>query len=113
MHELSFIENILAASAEAAQKNDLHRITRIRLEIGKLYQLVPDLLYFAFETAAAGTIFEGARLDIEWKSLTGLCSDCKQTFPVAESVFICPGCGSFNISLISGKELLIKSIEGE
>ena len=113
MHEISFIENILMACTEASRKNNLQQVTRVSLEIGKLYQLVPDLLYFAFETAVAGTIFEGAELDIEWKSLTGLCSDCNQSFPVEEFVFICPGCGSFNLSLISGKELLIKSIEGE
>ncbi len=112
MHELTFIENILRACTEASQQNHLKKVTRISLEIGKMYQLVPDLLHFAFKTAVTGTLFEGATLDIEWKSLTGECTGCGHSFTIEEFVFICPECGSFNIKLVSGKELLIKSIEG-
>ena len=40
------------------------------------------------------------------------CRVCGNDFEVQENIFLCP-CGSSDLEIISGKELFIKSIEGE
>ena len=113
MHELAFIENIVTACTEAALNNGLSRVSRVSIVVGKLHQLVPDLMHFAFETATENSILGGAELEIEWIPVSAFCRDCSKTIPVNDGIYICPECGSFNLRLIAGKELYIKHIEGE
>ena len=60
MHEFSIIENILTIVEEISVKEGLTSISKVSLLIGKMRQIVPDTMSFAFEAAAKGTIAESA-----------------------------------------------------
>ncbi len=61
MHELSITRNVVAIVSERAEGQ---RVTRVRLEIGRLTAVVPDSIRFCFDICAQGTPLEGAELEI-------------------------------------------------
>ena len=61
MHELSITRNVVAIVSERAVGQ---RVTRVRLEIGRLSAVVPDSIRFCFDICAQGTPLEGAELEI-------------------------------------------------
>jgi len=113
MHELSLMNNVIDILHDVAKKNKLKKVTKVKLEIGQMMQVVPHVLVFAYETVTKGTIFEGSKLDIEIIPIKTVCADCKKEFDVDDNIYICPNCGSKNLGLVTGKELLIKSMEGD
>ena len=113
MHELAVIEGIIGTMTEVAAANHLSRISRLDLVIGKMHQLVPDMLEFSFKTATQGTLAERCELVIDWRPVVVSCRDCGNHSGIIDHIFICPHCGSFRLDTESGKELYIKSITGE
>jgi hydrogenase nickel incorporation protein HypA/HybF len=61
VHELSITRNVVAIVSERAVGQ---RVTRVRLEIGRLTAVVPDSIRFCFDVCAQGTPLEGAELEI-------------------------------------------------
>jgi Zn finger protein HypA/HybF involved in hydrogenase expression len=41
------------------------------------------------------------------------CKNCKDEIMINDNSFCCSNCGSVELDIIQGKELFIKSIEGE
>ncbi|MDR1740772.1 MAG: hydrogenase maturation nickel metallochaperone HypA [Synergistaceae bacterium] len=62
MHELSFAEAIQSTLAELPL--DGRRVRRVVLSVGRMRQVDPELLEFAFGVASRGTPSEGAVLSI-------------------------------------------------
>lgn len=61
MHELSLTQNIVAIVADHAKTRI---VRRVRLAVGPLACVEPQALHFCFDLAAAGTVLEGAQLEI-------------------------------------------------
>jgi hydrogenase nickel incorporation protein HypA/HybF len=61
VHELSITRNVVAIVSERAEGQ---RVTRVRLEIGRLTAVVPDSIRFCFDICAQGTPLAGAELEI-------------------------------------------------
>jgi hydrogenase nickel incorporation protein HypA/HybF len=81
--------------------------------VGHLRQVVPGALEFAFELTAAGTSVEGAELDMEVVPAAGRCRSCGVESELAGFPLQCAGCGSSDLQLIRGEELLVDSLELE
>lgn len=113
MHELSIISNVYRIVEETAASGGLKKITKINLMVGALNQVVPEMLLFAYETITRGTFAEGSELVIIPVPIRMKCNICKNVFSLTENLFICTSCGSPDLELLEGKELFIKSIEGE
>ncbi len=65
MHEFSIMEKLFNIILEQAEQNQLINVKKIHLKIGKLRQIMPDFLEFAFEQVAKDTIAANAKLTIE------------------------------------------------
>lgn len=113
MHELSIAENLRNLVLETAGKEKLKKVTGVNICFGQLVQIVPEIFKFAFEECVRDTVAMGARLDIEIKPVKLECRKCKAEFTIGESLFLCERCGSDDIVIKEGKELFVKSIEGE
>ena len=113
MHELSIISNIFDILEEVADEHHLVTITKVKLNIGKLQQIVPDMLSFAFDTVAKGTRAEGARLEVQEIPISMQCQTCSTEFFVEEQGYICPECSGTNLTTLQGMEILLESVEGE
>ena len=113
MHELAIVSDMFRIIHEGSEEQKLKRIDKVYFAIGKMMQVVPDLFRFAFDSAKEDTIAANAELEIEFLPVKMQCEDCKNEFTVEHNIFKCPECQSVNLDLIQGKELYIKSIEGE
>ena len=113
MHEFSLIENIFKILDDIIKKEKIKKIDKINLIVGEMLQIVPETLVFAFDAVKKGTKCENAKLNIEIQPITIKCNICKRNIELNKDQYICPQCKGNDFKIISGKEFIIKSIEGE
>jgi hydrogenase nickel incorporation protein HypA/HybF len=107
MHELAITESIVTAITE--RMGDAP-IRRVRVQVGRLSGVVPGALRFCFELAAEGTTLDGAELEIISSPGRGQCRACHAEFDTDDLLVICR-CGSVDIEVTGGQELLIREVE--
>lgn len=113
MHEMSVVSSIIDIALQTAGENNLSVIQKIKCKVGQQHHLAPDLMEYAFSFFSRDTIASQADLVIEKVPITMTCLDCKRLFTVSNRMYICPDCGSVHLNMVSGRELIIESIEGE
>jgi len=113
MHESGIAEDLAAIVLETARRVNLSKVTKVNISFGQMIQIVPDIFEFAFRETVRNSIAEDAELDIEIVPVKMKCMNCGSDFQVKENNFACNVCGSTDLDIIQGKELFIKSIEGE
>jgi hydrogenase nickel incorporation protein HypA/HybF len=110
MHELSLSSAIVNTVAKHA---DGRRVTVVSLRVGRLRQVIPETLEFYFEFVARGTVCEGARLEQEVTDARLRCLPCELEWEIEIPAFRCPTCGGSDVSIASGNEFEVESIEVE
>lgn len=65
MHELSIALALVELTSEEAERLRAARVNTLYVRLGTSSGVVADALRFSFDVAAAGTIAEGARLELE------------------------------------------------
>ena len=112
MHEMGIaLEIIDIVNASVPEGADPGSVRKVHLQVGKLSAIVADSLRFCFEVATRDTPLAGAQLVIEELPVVALCNECGHRWTVEEPVFICEKCDSGSLSIVSGRELDIRSIE--
>ena len=107
MHELAVTQSVVDAVSERV---GTRRVVSVRVEVGTLSGIVADAMRFCFEIASGQTVLEGARLDIDERPGEAHCRDCGSDFMLADLVLLCP-CGSADVEVTSGRDLVITSVE--
>jgi hydrogenase nickel incorporation protein HypA/HybF len=113
MHEFSLAKNIIEIVEEAIQKNNATIVIRIELEIGKLSGVEIPALETALDCLRAGSIVNNATIVLNAVEAIAVCRTCHQEYKPVDLYTPCPGCDSFGPEIISGKELIVKSIIAE
>jgi hydrogenase nickel incorporation protein HypA/HybF len=108
MHELSIADAVVRIVCDHAGGRP---VTRVELKVGHLRQVVPSSLAFAFALVAEGTVAEGAELAIEEVPPAGRCRTCGEEGALDGFPFACARCGSFDLELLRGEELLVDCLE--
>jgi hydrogenase nickel incorporation protein HypA/HybF len=111
VHEMGITQGILAASFDAARGAGADSISEIRISIGELTEIQEFALQFAFEALTPGTMAEGATLVVTHIPAKSKCNDCGIEYQHDRFQMICPECGSFNVTPLTGREMQIDSIE--
>ena len=107
MHELGITQNIVHIVAERA---GAQKVSRVKLEIGKLSAIMPDAIRFCFDLCAQGTGLEGAVLEIDEIPGRGRCTGCGEEMQLSLMAGTCQ-CGCRDITCLAGQELNIKEME--
>ncbi len=113
MHELSIIESVLGTVEAVARENGARAVTAIRIQVGPLAGVVPELLDSAFQAARQGTLAESAVLTIEIPAVRVRCRACGAESEPAGSDLVCPACASAGAEIVRGTELTLMSVELE
>ena len=108
MHEFSIASAVVDTAVRHA---DGRRVALVRVRCGRLRQVVPDSLEFAFGLVSRETLCEGARLEQEEVPARLRCEDCDHDWEISMPVFRCPACGSADTEVLSGEELEVESID--
>ncbi len=113
MHEMSLMAGVFDAVNAALLDYQVTKVTKVKLQVGKFTNAEPASLEFAFQAFAQGTFVEGAELEIEEVPVVAKCNCCGNEFNANQLVFFCPKCENYDIEIISGRELILESLEVE
>jgi hydrogenase nickel incorporation protein HypA/HybF len=113
VHEVSLVLALLELADDAARREGASRIEVVHVELGALSGVVPEALAFAFAGAKAGTLAEGARLEIHLLPAVAYCVACGREFEVQSDfgVVLCPCCERPSAALRQGYELTLSRLE--
>jgi hydrogenase nickel incorporation protein HypA/HybF len=113
MHELSIVASLFEVLLAKAQENRATKIVGVRLKVGKLAGIVPELLESAFDRYKQDTIAAEARLEMEEVPLKLRCRKCGAEIEKEDFVLVCPSCKGTDLEILEGMELLLDKIDLE
>jgi hydrogenase nickel incorporation protein HypA/HybF len=113
MHEFSLAQNILEIVEEAVENNNSSKVVAITLEIGTMAGIEIVALETALEMVRKGTVLDNAEIRIIKILAKAVCNVCHQQFEPTGIIDPCPACNNFGMTVLSGKGLIVKSIELE
>ena len=110
MHELSLARDLLSAIERKLDRGNA-RVVRVSVGVGAAAGIVSESLRFAFRVICEGTRVDGAELSVTTIAARGRCADCGIVFEFDGLIGRCPGCGRLGGELLSGGELILRTIE--
>jgi hydrogenase nickel incorporation protein HypA/HybF len=109
MHELSLCESIHAI-VEGAREG--RPVESVQVRLGQLRQVVPETLASCWALVTESGPLAGSSLEIEQVPVVLDCRSCgRRTTLDAALVLRCGSCGSAEVTLVSGEEFLVVSLE--
>ena len=106
MHELGIVTEVYRTCRAALESREPGRLEHVRMAVGELSAVEPELLRFGWEAVTQGGSDEGATLEIEWHPARQLCADCGVVPERAPGSWLrlCPRCEQ-PLQLEGGNEL--------
>jgi len=111
MHEVSLTESIVEIVVEEAKRLGASRVTRVFVDVGVLSHVKQEALLFCFAAVSAGTLAEGAELEITRIGGSGWCADCRKSTPLTGRYDPCPECGGYQVRVTGGDDFRLREIE--
>lgn len=118
MHEFSLASSLIEYVSEIAKKNSLEKVSDIYIEVGEMTHIDARQLRFCLKVASQNTVAEKSKFHIKKSMPVLFCPKCNSTSKlkkerlISEYAFECPICGSQDVELKEGRELLLKRIKG-
>ena len=113
MHELSITKSILLTCERTAAQQNVTRIRKINLLLGKYSGVIPEYVDNCFALISPGTICDGASIIYHPQQIRIRCRSCGEEASPGDEIFTCPSCGSSSIEIIQGFDVYVESIEAE
>jgi len=115
MHELGIAQDLFHIVEDKAKENNLKAVTKIIVIVGEASGIEEDFLrHNLVDHLMPGTIAEKAELEITKEPLQARCLSCGSEIDSRESSSLeCPNCGGSNLEITQGKDVYIRTIEGE
>ena len=111
MHEIKIMQNVVSILEEQISSPEIGEVRTIFLEVGKLRYIIPDIMITGFKNIPKSKKLEKAELEIKEVPVRVKCLKCDDIGEISPDVFKCPSCGSDDVEMVSGDELIIKGIE--
>lgn len=113
MHELALTQSILRIALTEAERHGAKRVLAIRIKVGVLSGVLPELIQEYYNIVSANTAAEKAEISVERVPATIECRDCGAKNEAQRFVITCPECGGSQIRLLAGREFYVDSLEVE
>jgi hydrogenase nickel incorporation protein HypA/HybF len=98
-------------TAEVEQSPHDGRVLGLDLIIGRMSGVHVDSIRFGFEMLSPGTLVESAELRIQEPKAALHCRACGKDQEIEQILLECAFCGSREISIEGGQQLILQSIE--
>lgn len=108
MHEIGLCEGVLAVALDAAAGE---QVERVRLRVGRLQGVVPEVFDQAWTMVSEGTAAAGSKVELVDVPVQVRCRACGQETDSPEAPFSCRHCGSPDIEILGGEELVVEEVE--
>jgi hydrogenase nickel incorporation protein HypA/HybF len=113
VHELAVTQSLLDTVLNEAKAAKANKVTRINLVVGELSGVASECVQFYFDILKKDTAAREAAIDFKQVPAQLRCRDCRTDFNPKDALWVCPGCGSYSIEVIKGRDCYIESIEVE
>jgi hydrogenase nickel incorporation protein HypA/HybF len=114
MHEMSIVQALLEqVQSEVEKSGHDGRVMALHLVIGRLSGVHVESIRFAFELLGPDSIARDAELVIDEPKAELACRNCHSRHAIDELHANCPACGSDDVAITGGQQLLLQSIELE
>ena len=114
MHEMGIAIEIYRTCRETIREHGQGRLQHVRIAVGELAAVEPDLLSFGWEAVIADGPDAGAELEIDFCRADQRCPTCGEAKDRSEGSWfrICPDCGS-PLEVSGGDELDVLEVSFE
>jgi hydrogenase nickel incorporation protein HypA/HybF len=112
MHELAVCQALITQVEDIAVQRTAW-VQQVRVGVGPLSGIEPQLLESAYPLACAGTRAEGSQLKIEHTDVRVRCRGCGAETTASPNRLVCGACGDWHTDLLAGDELLLLRVELE
>lgn len=110
MHEIGVVRAMVRTVADFARENGIAEISEIVADVGELSLVVPKYVEDIYPHVVERTFLEHTKLVLNLIPGMAECDECNEVFNVIEHKGYCPNCGSFEKTILSGKDFLIREI---
>lgn len=110
MHEIGIVRQLVRTVTEFAAEHDVREIHEVVVDCGELSLVIPEYLKEIYPVVVKDSILRNAKLSINMVPGLAECDDCDEIFNVVENKGHCPNCGSFEKTILSGKDFIIREI---
>lgn len=110
MHEIGIVRQLIRTVTDFAAENGIRDIREVVVDCGELSLVIPEYVEELFPVVAKDSILKDAKLTINMVPGLAECEDCDEIFNVIEHKGYCPNCGSFEKTVLSGKDFSIREI---
>jgi hydrogenase nickel incorporation protein HypA/HybF len=111
VHELAICQALVEQVEQLAREQRAQRVALVEVAIGPLSGVEPQLLAQAYPVAAAGSLAEGAQLQLVASPVRVHCDRCQRDSEASVNRLVCGHCGHWQTALLSGDELLLTRVE--
>lgn len=111
MHELSLACSLIEEAENVLEQERAGRVVRLTVGIGRFAGIDPGAFSFAFPCAAAGTRLADAVLTMQDIPAAVRCRNCGRESHPDFPLCACAHCGSADVEMTRGRELVIQSME--
>jgi hydrogenase nickel incorporation protein HypA/HybF len=108
VHEVGLAEAILVAVEKRAAGRP---VARAKVRAGALLRVMEPSMDQAFHLVSEGTVAEGAAIDLVVTPARITCAGCGHEDGTSDPLAVCPACGSADVDVTGGDELVLESIE--
>ena len=110
MHEIGVVKQVVRTVEDFAKENGVDRIEEIVLDIGELSLVIPKYVEDIYPHVVEDTFLKDTKLVLNVIPGMAECDECNEVFNVIEHKGYCPHCGSFEKTILTGKDFLIREI---
>ena len=110
MHEIGIVRSMVKTVLDYAKENNVQKISEIVVEIGELSLVIPQYVEDLYPVCTEDNMLKDTKLVMEIIPGMAECDDCDEIFNVIANEGYCPNCGSFNKTVLTGKDFNIKEL---
>src|SRR6187549_3412201 len=105
MHEFGLCEGVL----ETVERRAAGRpVDAFRVRVGALHRVSAEAFDQAFEMVSAGSVAEGAAVELFVVPVAITCRGCGQAAETDDPFAACPACGGEDLEMEGGDELILE-----
>jgi hydrogenase nickel insertion protein HypA len=114
LHEFGIAIEVYRVARAAVERREPGRLECVKVAVGELSAVEPELLRFAWEGVVQDGPDAGARLEIEWRLSRLSCPECGEVLERRAGAWLrlCPDCGR-PVRVNGGDELDLLEVEFE
>ncbi|MGN6713802.1 hydrogenase maturation nickel metallochaperone HypA/HybF [Anaerocolumna jejuensis] len=110
MHELGVLNSMVHTIERIVKEQNVTEVRKLVIEVGELAGIVPRYLEQSWPAASYKTFME--KTELELIVIPGIvkCKSCGRVFNAVYSDLQCPDCGSKDMEILEGDDMIIKEI---